>query len=101
MSTDQQAQLAEAQQKFDTFAKSVDWWMQCPDCGGEGQFQYMVQVPPDGAGEARVGTCHCVSTEGRILRYPHLFEAVFDECLERELHLAIEMNCSGHSQVGV
>ena len=42
--------------------------VECPKCGGQGQYLEMVQTMPDGEGETVVTGCVCIPTEGKV---PH------------------------------
>jgi len=66
--------IAEAQQALRHLADTREWRMVCSECGGRGSHV----VYEDAHGST---TNMCVCTNGRILRYPHLFGAVFEKCI--------------------
>ena len=63
-------ELHKAQEKLEDMAKSIEWWMECDTCTNGTPTKERPFCRPWG---------HCPRCRGigRILRYPHLFEAVF------------------------
>ena len=59
----------QCQQAAQAFADSVEWWQPCQHC----------DIP--GSGTAGVyAPCQPCAGTGKVLRYPHLFEAMYEKC---------------------
>ena len=67
--------LQDAQQLLQHLADSREWWVKCRSCNGTGRHNW--EDEPDG-GLSDPLPCDLCNSTGKVLRYPHLFEAVFE-----------------------
>lgn len=78
------------QQAAQAFADSVEWWTECPIYVSDNRYTLSGVKFPGG----HSNICRCNGT-GKVLRYPHLFEAMHRLCEYSKMSYGGKAYCNG------